>query len=70
MVEVKVFYDKVGNSLTVWFADPAQEHVSEETGDEVVLMKDSTGKVIGFEKLNFTLPQAELLRLSFETTPA
>jgi uncharacterized protein YuzE len=70
MAEVKVFYDKAGNTLTVWFADPNQEHVSEETGDEVVLMKDSAGKVIGFEKLNFTVPQPDLLRLSFETAPA
>ena len=69
MVEVKIFYDKAGNTLTVWFADPAQEYVSEETGDEVVLMKDSGGNVIGFEKLNFIVPQTELLRLSFETSP-
>ena len=47
MAEVKVFYDKVGNTLTVWFSDPNLEHVSEETGDEVVLMKDSAGRVIG-----------------------
>ena len=33
-------------------------------------MKDRLGKVIGFEKLNFTIPEPELLRLSFETTPA
>ena len=46
MAEVKVFYDKVGNTLTVWFSDPNLEHVSEETGDEVVLMKDSAGKII------------------------
>ncbi|MBI3127638.1 MAG: DUF2283 domain-containing protein [Candidatus Tectomicrobia bacterium] len=70
MAEVKVFYDKAGNTLTVWFADPSQEHVSEETGDEVILMKDGAGKVIGFEKLNFTAPHPDLLRLSFETTPA
>ena len=49
-----MFYDKAGNTLTVWFADPNLEHVSEETGDEVVLMKESSGKVIGFEKLNST----------------
>ena len=70
MAEVKVFYDKVGNTLTVWFADPNLEHVSEETGDEVVLMKDQSGKVIGFEKLNFTIENPDLLRLSFETAPA
>ena len=70
MAEVKVLYDKGGNTLTVWFADPNQEHVSEETGDEIILMKDRSGRVIGFEKLNFTIPQPELLRLSFETAPA
>jgi uncharacterized protein YuzE len=67
---VKVFYDKAGNTLTVWFADPNLEHVSEETGDEVILMKDNTGKVIGFEKLNFSGTNLDLLRLSFETAPA
>jgi len=70
MAEVKVFYDKAGNTLTVWFADPNLEHISEETGDEVILMKDSAGRVIGFEKLNFTLHHPDLLRLSFETSPA
>ena len=70
MAEVKVFYDKVGNTLTVWFSDPGQEHVVEESGDEVILMKDKSGKVIGFEKLNFIVPDLELLRMSFETAPA
>jgi len=70
MAEVKVFYDKTGNTLTVWFADPSQEHVSEETGKEVVLMKDSAGKVIGFEKLHFAAADPDLVRLSFETAPA
>ncbi len=36
MVKVKVFYDQEGNTLTVWFADPQDEYVCEETGDEVV----------------------------------
>lgn len=70
MAEVKVFYDKAGNTLTVWFADPALERVSEEAGDEVILMKDGAGKVIGFEKLNFTPAHPDMLRLSFETAPA
>src|SRR5438034_2975434 len=55
MAQVKVFYDEVGNTLTVWFGNPEDEHVAEETGDEVVLMKDKTGRVIGFEKLNFSI---------------
>ena len=67
MEEVKVFYDRVGNTLTVWFGDPQDEHVCEETGNDVILMKDKNGKVIGFEKLNFNLAKPERLRMAFET---
>lgn len=70
MAEVRVFYDREGQTLTVWFADSAQEYVCEETGDEVILMKNSTGHVIGFEKLNFSVPKPDLLRVAFETSPA
>ena len=70
MAEVKVFYDRIGNTLTVWFSDPQAEHVCEETGEEVVLMKDKAGRVIGFEKLNFSVGEPERLRIAFETTPA
>jgi hypothetical protein len=48
-----IFHDREVQTLTVWFTDPSLEHVSEETDDEVVLMKDRSGRVIGFEKLNF-----------------
>lgn len=67
MAEVKVFYDQTGKTLTVWFGDPHDEHVCEETGEEVILMKDKSGRVIGFEKLNFAVLKPELLRVAFET---
>jgi uncharacterized protein YuzE len=67
MAEVKVYYDRAGNTLTVWFTDPQQEYVSEETGEEVVLMKDKMGHVIGFEKLNFVTASPEPVRVAFET---
>ena len=70
MAEVKVLYDREGQTLTVWFADADQEYVCEETGDEVILMKDVAGRVIGFEKLNFSVPHPDLLRVAFETMPA
>jgi len=50
---MRVHYDQRGNTLTVWFAEPRGEQICEETGDEVILMKDTRGRVIGFEKLNF-----------------
>lgn len=67
MAEVKVFYDQAGNTLTVWFGNPQDECVCEETGEEVILMKDRAGKVIGFEKLNFSAAKPQPLRVAFET---
>ena len=70
MAQVKVYYDRAGNTLTVWFGNPRDEYVCEETGEEVVLMKDKSGQVIGFEKLNFVLPQPADLQFAFETVAA
>ena len=53
MAEVKVLYDHEGKTLTVWFTDACEENVCEETGEEVILIKYASGRVIGFEKLNF-----------------
>lgn len=66
MAQVKVYYDKIGNTLTVWFDDPQEEYSCEETGEEVILMKDKSGRVIGFEKLNFTMVGTEQLQVAFE----
>jgi hypothetical protein len=70
MAEVKVFYDRDGKTLTVWFTERSLEYVCEETGDDVVLMKDRTGRVIGFEKLNFSVPDSDSLHVALETAPA
>lgn len=53
MDKIKVIHDTVGHTLTVWLDDPEKEHLSEETTDEVVLMKDTHGRVIGFELLHY-----------------
>ena len=68
MGKVRVYFDRVGNSLTVWFDDPAKETVCEEVGDDVVVMKDRRGRVIGFERLNYLtkLKQAEGLNIPVE----
>lgn len=41
--------------------------IREVTADEVILMKDRSRQVIGFEKLNYALPDTGDLRFSFET---
>ena len=55
MKPIKIFFDKVGNTLNVWFDDPAKEAVAEETSEEIVIVKDKKGNVIGFEVLNYLL---------------
>jgi hypothetical protein len=70
MAQVSVFYDRVGNTLTVWFGDPHDEVVCEETGDEIILIKDQAGQVIGFERLNFSPEAPASLRVTFESVSA
>lgn len=68
MEKIKIFYDKKGNTLSVWFDKPEKEYISEETGEEVILVKDKKGKVIGFEKLNFLPAKARFKdKLPIET---
>jgi len=55
MDAIKLIYDPAGQTLTIWFDDPAKESVCEETADEVVLMKDEDGRVIGLEILGYRL---------------
>ncbi len=66
MAEIKVYFDREGNTLTVWFGNPEEEYVCEETGEGIVLMKDKKGKVIGFEKLNFMEEKTERVKVTFE----
>jgi hypothetical protein len=53
MDKVKVFFDREGNTLSVWFDDPEKEHICDEADNDIVLMKDRRGRVIGFERLNY-----------------
>lgn len=66
MDTLKIYYDEVGKTLTVWFGDPAEEFIAEETGEEVLLITNQAGTVIGFERLNYELeagssPSIELI---------
>ena len=56
MDKVRVYCDRTGNTLTVWFDKPRKESVCEEIGDDVVLIKDAGGRVIGFERINYLTP--------------
>jgi hypothetical protein len=58
MEKVTTIYTHFANSLDVWWGNPEDEEAAEETGDEVILKKDKSGRVIGFEKLNYLSPKA------------
>jgi uncharacterized protein YuzE len=53
MEKMILVFDKKGNSLDIWFDDPKKEFICEETGKELILKKDKSGKIIGIEKINF-----------------
>jgi uncharacterized protein YuzE len=57
--KVRVYHDRTGNTLTVWFDDPKKEHICEELDDDIILIKDKDGRVIGFERLNVFSPQSD-----------
>ncbi len=52
MDRVRVYYDAFGKTL----GDPDAEATCEEADDDTIFMKDAAGHIIGFEKLNVTLP--------------
>jgi hypothetical protein len=67
MDKIRVIHDAVGHTLTVWLDDPSKEHVSEETVEELVVMKDASGRVIGFEVLHYRPAESSEPGLAVET---
>jgi hypothetical protein len=53
MEKLRVYFDREGNTLSVWFDDPRKEHICEESDEDMILVKDRRGRIIGFERLNF-----------------
>ena len=52
MEKITITFDKVGNTLDVWF-EPPKPCISEELGNGVIIKKDKDGEIIGFEKINY-----------------
>jgi hypothetical protein len=66
MDTIRVIHDAIGHTLTIWLDDPSNEAICEETSDEVVLMKDAHGRVIGLEVLHY-VPKSAAAPLHVET---
>jgi len=57
MEKIRVILNHESNTLDVWFDDPENEFISEETGEEI---KDKNNKVTGFEKFNLFANRANV----------
>jgi hypothetical protein len=66
MAALKMFHDKLGQTLTVWFDEPSRETIAEELGDGLVVMKDEADRAIGFELLSFSGEVSGVWRLLAE----
>lgn len=65
MEKIMVVYDKVGNTLDVWFGKP-KKAICEEIGKGFILKKDANGNVLGFEKLNYIKSIKKITNLPVE----
>jgi hypothetical protein len=68
MEKVKIYFDKTRNTLTVWFGNPMEEYICEETGSDIIIMNDKEGDTLGFEKLNYSKENKSDRNIVFETT--
>jgi uncharacterized protein YuzE len=65
METLKIYYDQQGKTLTIWFDDPSKEYLVDEVEEDVNLMKDQDGNVIGIERLNYHLEQLNFPNIEF-----
>lgn len=67
MERIRVIHDQVGHTLTIWLGDPKQEYASTLTDDEMIVMKDREGRILGVEVLHYH-PASPDTGLSVEAT--
>ncbi len=65
MGKITVIYNKVGNTLDIWFGKP-RKAICEELGSGFILKKDEKGNILGFEKLNYVKKSKALSKIPVE----
>ena len=63
MEKITITYDKVGNTLDVWFEKPRP--CINEVGNGVIVKKDESGEIIGFEKINYLKKRSPKMSTQF-----
>lgn len=64
---IKLIHDAVGETITVYFDNPENAEVCEETGEGIILIKDKNNNIIGFERLYFKLGENVIPIFQLET---
>jgi hypothetical protein len=68
MAPIRVVHDPMGETLTVYWAEPRADQMCEETGEGVILIKHArSGQVIGFERL-YDRPEPGTEAVTLETS--
>lgn len=58
MAGFDVFFGENGQSLSIWFDDPAKQDRLERSGQDLILRKDSRGRVIGVVHRKYFAPES------------
>ncbi|WP_107669958.1 DUF2283 domain-containing protein [Cyanothece sp. BG0011] len=53
MDNLKIYHDQQAKTLTIWFDDPKKEFLVDEVEEDLSLIKDQQGNIIGIERLNY-----------------
>lgn len=68
MAKIKVIHDTIGETLTIYFHEPSENHICEELGNGSLLIKDeNTGETVGFEQLNYKPKEPHRLIIESES---
>lgn len=66
MAKMKIYLDPVGNTMNIWWGDPKDAAVSEETAspdDNDVIVKDKKGVPIGLEIIGVFPDELNIVKL-------
>ena len=65
MDNLKIYHDQQAKTLTIWFDDPQKEFLVDEVEEELSLIKDQEGNIIGIERLNYLGTKLDASKVEF-----
>ena len=65
MNNLKIYHDQEAKTLTIWFDDPKKEFLVDEVEEDLSLIKDKDGNIIGIERLNYLGTKLDASKVKF-----